>query len=67
MMMPEEKDRTVHAMDQMRIGAFISQLRKENNMTQKELAEKLGITRPGRLQMGERQRYARGFPDEAVV
>ena len=54
-------------MDQMRIGAFISQLRKENNMTQKELAEKLGITRPGRLQMGERQRYARGFPDEAVV
>ena len=31
-------------MDQIRIGAFISQLRKEKNMTQKDLAEKLGIT-----------------------
>ena len=26
------------------IGAFIAQLRKEQNMTQKELADKLGVT-----------------------
>ena len=31
-------------MDQKRIGSFISELRKEKNMTQKELAQKLGIT-----------------------
>lgn len=31
-------------MDQNKIGAFISQLRKEKNMTQKDLAEKLGVT-----------------------
>ncbi|MBQ5867464.1 MAG: helix-turn-helix domain-containing protein [Oscillospiraceae bacterium] len=31
-------------MDQKRIGSFISELRKEKNMTQKDLAEKLGIT-----------------------
>lgn len=31
-------------MDQRRIGSFISELRKEKNMTQKELAEKLGVT-----------------------
>ena len=26
------------------IGVFIAQLRKEQNMTQKELADKLGVT-----------------------
>ena len=31
-------------MDQKKIGAFIAQRRKELDMTQKELAEKLGIT-----------------------
>lgn len=31
-------------MEQEKIGKFISQLRKEKNMTQKELAEKLGVT-----------------------
>ena len=31
-------------MDQKKIGAFIAQRRKELNMTQKELAEKLNIT-----------------------
>ena len=31
-------------MDQKRIGAFIAQRRKELNMTQKELAEKMNIT-----------------------
>ena len=31
-------------MDQIKIGEFITKLRKEKNMTQKELAEKLNIT-----------------------
>ena len=31
-------------MDQKKIGAFIARRRKELDMTQKELAEKLGIT-----------------------
>lgn len=31
-------------MDQKKMGAFIAQRRKELNMTQKELAEKLNIT-----------------------
>ena len=31
-------------MDQKRIGAFIARRRKELRMTQKELAQKLGVT-----------------------
>ena len=31
-------------MDQKKIGAFIAHRRKELNMTQKELAEKMNIT-----------------------
>ena len=31
-------------MEQEKIGKFILQLRKEKGMTQKELAEKLGVT-----------------------
>lgn len=31
-------------MEQEKIGKFISQLRKEKNMTQKDLAEKIGVT-----------------------
>ena len=31
-------------MDQKKIGAFIAQRRKELNMTQKELVEKMNIT-----------------------
>lgn len=31
-------------MDQQKIGAFIAHRRKELNLTQKELADKLGIT-----------------------
>lgn len=31
-------------MEQVKIGKFISQTRKEKNMTQKELAEKIGVT-----------------------
>ena len=31
-------------MNQMKIGAFLKELRKENNLTQEQLAEKLGVT-----------------------
>lgn len=31
-------------MDQIKIGAFIAELRKENNLTQQTLGEKLGVT-----------------------
>ena len=31
-------------MDQVKIGKFIAQLRKEKNMTQLDLAKKLGVT-----------------------
>ena len=31
-------------MNQEKIGKFIAELRKENNMTQQELADRLGIT-----------------------
>lgn len=31
-------------MDQYKIGKFIAERRKEQNMTQKELADRLGIT-----------------------
>ena len=31
-------------MDQKKIGKFILELRKENNMTQQDLANKIGVT-----------------------
>ena len=31
-------------MDQEKIGKFISELRKEKNLTQEQLAEKMGVT-----------------------
>ena len=31
-------------MDQVNIGKFINELRKEKGMTQKEMAEKIGVT-----------------------
>ena len=31
-------------MDQEKIGKFIAELRKEKNMTQEQLAEKMGVT-----------------------
>ena len=33
------------AIDRERFGAFVSQLRKERGMTQKELAETVGVSR----------------------
>lgn len=32
-------------MDQIKIGSFIKELRKEQNLTQEELAEKFGVAR----------------------
>ena len=49
-------------MDQIRIGAFISQLRKEKNMTQKDLAEKLGITD----RAISKWETGRGMPENAI-
>ena len=31
-------------MDQIKIGKFIAEMRKEQNLTQQDLAEKLGIS-----------------------
>ena len=42
--LPYKKCMGGEVMDQKRIGSFISELRKEKNMTQKDLAEKLGVT-----------------------
>ena len=39
-------------MDQKKIGAFIARRRKELDMTQKELAEKLGDHGPCGIEMG---------------
>ena len=50
-------------MDQIRIGAFISGLRKEKNMTQKELAEKLGVTD----RAISKWENGRGLPDVSLM
>lgn len=31
-------------MDMVKMGSFLAELRKENNLTQAELGEKLGVT-----------------------
>ena len=31
-------------MDQIKIGSFITQLRRENSLTQEQLGERLGVT-----------------------
>ena len=41
---PYKKCMGGEVMDQKQIGSFVSELRKEKNMTQKDLAEKLGVT-----------------------
>lgn len=50
-------------MDQKRIGAFILQLRKEKNMTQKDLAEYLGITD----RAISKWENGRGMPDVSLM
>lgn len=50
-------------MDQVKIGKFISQKRKEQNLTQMQLAEKLGITDRA-VSKWER---GKSFPDAAII
>jgi len=50
-------------MDQKRIGAFIAQCRKEKNLTQMQLAERLGITN----QAVSKWENGRGMPDVSLL
>lgn len=50
-------------MDQMKIGKFIAQLRKEQNMTQLELATKLGVTD----RAVSKWENGRGLPDLSLI
>ena len=50
-------------MDQVKIGKFISQKRKEQHLTQMQLAEKLGITDRA-ISKWER---GKSFPDAAII
>lgn len=50
-------------MDQMKIGRFIAELRKERNMTQRVLAEKLGITD----RAISKWENGRGLPDVSLL
>lgn len=50
-------------MDQKRIGAFIAQCRKEKNLTQMQLAERLGITG----QAVSKWENGRGMPDVSLL
>ena len=46
-------------MDQEKVGRFIAALRKEKNLTQEQLAEKLGISN----KTVSRWEQGKGFPD----
>lgn len=50
-------------MDQIKIGRFIAQLRKERNMTQRDLAEQLGITD----RAVSKWENGRGLPDLSLI
>ena len=50
-------------MDLKKVGAFISSSRKEKNMTQKELADKIGVTDKA----VSRWETGRGFPDVSIL
>ena len=50
-------------MDQERIGNLIKEIRKENNLTQKELADKLGVT----FQAVSKWENGKNIPDIAVL
>ena len=50
-------------MDQEKIGKFILELRKETNMTQKELANKLGVTD----RAISKWENGRGMPDLSLI
>ena len=50
-------------MDQEKIGQFIKQIRQENNLTQKELADKLGVT----FQAVSKWENGKNVPDIAIL
>ena len=50
-------------MDLSKIGLFISAMRKQSNMTQKELAEKIGVTDKA----VSRWETGKGFPDVSLL
>lgn len=50
-------------MDQIKIGKFIASCRKDKNLTQKELAEKLGITD----RAISKWENGRGLPDSSIM
>lgn len=50
-------------MDQEKIGQFIKSLRKENNLTQKELADKYGVT----YQAVSKWENGKNIPDIAIL
>lgn len=50
-------------MDQERIGKFIKKLREENNLTQKEFADKLGVT----FQAVSKWENGKNVPDIAIL
>lgn len=51
------------SMDQEKIGQFIKSLRKENNLTQKDLAEKYGVT----YQAVSKWENGKNIPDIAIL
>ena len=50
-------------MDQKKIGGFILKMRKEKNMTQKDLADKLGVTD----RAVSKWENGRGLPDLSLI
>ena len=50
-------------MEQEKIGKFIKKLRKENNLTQKDLADKYGVT----YQAVSKWETAKNIPDIAIL
>ena len=50
-------------MDQERIGQFIKKIRQDNNLTQKEFADKLGVT----FQAVSKWENGKNVPDIAIL
>ena len=45
-------------MNQTAIGSYIARKRKEQNLTQEQLVQQLGVSNKTHLQVGERKVYA---------
>jgi len=58
-----ESERREINMDLNKTGLFISALRKQNGLTQKELAEKIGVTDKA----VSRWETGKGFPDVSIL